>query len=116
MVMKHCKEPKLAKEFIKWFMAKEQYEKWFATADTFAIPPTKIWYDHPVWVRDRKNVVFRDVIKDARWPGFAGPASRKSSEAMAKYILVDMFAKAVQGTPPEEALKWATAELKKIYA
>jgi multiple sugar transport system substrate-binding protein len=67
-------------------------------------------------VRDRKNVVFRDVIKDARWPGYAGPASRNSSEAMAKYILVDMFAKAIQGTSPEEALKWATAELKKIYA
>jgi multiple sugar transport system substrate-binding protein len=116
MVMKHCKEQKLAKEFIKWFMAKERYEKWFDTADTFAIPPTKMWYDHPVWVRDRKNVVFRDVIKDARWPGYVGPASRKASEAMAKYILVDMFAKAIQGTSPEDALKWATAELKKIYA
>jgi ABC-type glycerol-3-phosphate transport system substrate-binding protein len=116
MVMKHCKEPKLAKEFIKWFMAKEQYEKWFDTADTFAIPPTKAWYDHPVWVRDRKNIVFRDVIKDARWPGYVGPAGRKASEAMAKYILVDMFAKAIQGTSPEDALKWATAELKKIYA
>ena len=51
MVMKHSKEQKLAKEFIKWFMAKERYEKWFDTADTFAIPPTKMWYDHPVWVR-----------------------------------------------------------------
>ena len=34
---------------------------------------------------------------------------------MAKYILVDMFAKAIQGTPPNEALKWATTELKKTY-
>jgi len=67
-------------------------------------------------VRDRKNVVFRDVIKEARWPGYAGAASRKASEAMAKYILVDMFAKAIQGTSPEDSLKWATAELKKIYA
>jgi hypothetical protein len=29
---------------------------------------------------------------------------------------VDMYATAIQGTSPEEALKWATAELKKIYA
>jgi len=35
---------------------------------------------------------------------------------MAKYIIVDMFAKAIQGTKPEDALKWATDELKKIYA
>jgi len=27
-----------------------------------------------------------------------------------------MFAKALQGTSPEEALAWATGELKKIYA
>jgi multiple sugar transport system substrate-binding protein len=34
---------------------------------------------------------------------------------MAKYIIVDMFAKAIQGTPPEESLAWAAGELKKIY-
>jgi len=27
-----------------------------------------------------------------------------------------MFAKAIQGTSPEEALKWATEELRKIYS
>ena len=115
-VMKYSKIQKLAKEFIRYYMAKPQYEKWFDVMDTFAIPPTKMWYDHPVWVRDRKNVVFRDVIKDSLWTGYAGPPSRKASEALAKYIIVDMFVKAIQGTPPEEALKWATAELRKIYA
>ena len=116
VVMKYSKNQKLAKEFIAWYMAKPQYEKWFDVMDTFSIPPTKSWYDHPVWVRDRKNIVFRDVIKDSLWPGYAGPPSRKASEAMAKYIIVDMFAKAIQGTKPEDALKWATDELKKIYA
>jgi multiple sugar transport system substrate-binding protein len=114
-VLKYSKNQKLAKEFIAWYMAKEQYGKWFDVMDTFSIPPTKVWYDSPVWVRDRKNIVFRDVIKDSLWPGYAGPPSRKASEAMAKYIIVDMFAKAIQGTKPEDALKWATDELKKIY-
>jgi len=115
-VMKYSKNIKLAKEYITWYMAKEQYEKWFDVMDTFSIPPTKAWYDHPVWVRDRKNIIFRDVIKDSRWIGYAGPPSRKASEAMAKYIIVDMFAKAIQGAKPEDALKWATDEMKKIYA
>ena len=75
-----------------------------------------MWYDHSLWVQDRKCTVFRDVINGSLWTGYAGPPSRKASEAMAKYIIVDMFAKAIQGTPPEEALKWATAEMKKIYA
>jgi len=26
-----------------------------------------------------------------------------------------MYAKAVQGMPPEDAVKWAEAELKKVY-
>ena len=30
-------------------------------------------------------------------------------------LYVDMFAKAIQGTSPEESLAWATGELKKIY-
>ena len=114
-VMKYGKNQKLAKEFIRFYMAKPQYEKWFDVMDTFAVPPTKAWYDHPVWVRDRKNLVFRDVIKESLWSGYAGPPSRRASEVLAKYIIVDMFAKAIQGTPPEEALKWATAESKKIY-
>jgi multiple sugar transport system substrate-binding protein len=114
-VLKYSKNQKLAKEFIAWYMAKEQYDKWFDVMDTFSIPPTKVWYDSPVWVRDRKNLVFRDVIKDSLWPGYAGPPSRKASEAMAKYVIVDMFARAIQGMKPEDALKGATAELKKIY-
>jgi multiple sugar transport system substrate-binding protein len=116
MVMKYSKNQKLAKEYIRWFMEKPQFEKLFIALNTFGIPPTKMWYDHPLWVQDRKCTVFRDVINGSLWTGYAGPPSRKASEAMAKYIIVDMFAKAIQGTSPEEALKWGTAEMKKIYA
>jgi multiple sugar transport system substrate-binding protein len=84
MVMKYSKNQKLAKEFIRWYMDKEQYEKWFEVMDTFSVPPTKMWYNHPIWTKDPKLTLFRDVIKDSRWVGYAGPPSRKASEAMAK--------------------------------
>jgi len=32
-----------------------------------------------------------------------------------KYIITDMYAKAVQGMPPEDAVRWAESELRKIY-
>jgi multiple sugar transport system substrate-binding protein len=35
---------------------------------------------------------------------------------LSKYIITDMYAKAVQGMAPEESVKWAEGELKKIYA
>ena len=47
--------------------------------------------------------------------GFAGPPDAKAQEGLSKYIITDMYAKAVQGMPPEDAVKWAEGELKKIY-
>ena len=41
---------------------------------------------------------------------------RPAAETISKYILVDMYAKAVQGTVPADAVKWAHGELVKIYA
>jgi multiple sugar transport system substrate-binding protein len=34
---------------------------------------------------------------------------------LTKYIIVDMYAKAVQGMPAEDAVNWATGEVQKIY-
>ena len=49
----------------------------------------------------------------ARLPG---AASAKATESYTKYIIVDMYAKAVQGMmKAEDAVKWAEGELKKIY-
>jgi multiple sugar transport system substrate-binding protein len=46
------------------------------------------------------------------YPGFANPAE---GEIFDTYVITDMFAKAAQGTSPEDAVKWAAAELKKVY-
>jgi multiple sugar transport system substrate-binding protein len=48
--------------------------------------------------------------------GYAGPPGRASAEAQTKYIIVDMYAKAVQGMPAEDAVKWAQGELTKVYS
>ena len=48
--------------------------------------------------------------------GYAGPPDRKAAEVLTKYIIVDMYAKAIQGMPAEDAVKWAHAEVAKVYA
>ena len=58
---------------------------------------------------------FRDVIHASRAPGWPGTSGRKAAEVVSKYIITDMYAKAVQGMAPEDSVKWADAELKKIY-
>ena len=48
--------------------------------------------------------------------GYAGPPNRKAAEVVTKYIIIDMYAKAIQGMPAEDAAKWAHGEAAKAYA
>jgi multiple sugar transport system substrate-binding protein len=97
-------------------MDKAQFEPYFVTMDTFGIPGTKTWFEHALWLKDSKTTVFRETLQSARQVGYAGPPGRKATEALSKYIIVDMFAKSLQGMAPEEAVKWAAGELRKIYS
>ena len=114
-VMKYSKNQQVAKDFIRFYMDRPQYDKYFETMDTFGIPGTKVYFDHPLWTKDPKTTVFRETLQSARQVGHAGPAGRKATEALSKYILVDMFARSLQGAAPEDAVKWAAGELRKIY-
>ena len=58
---------------------------------------------------------FKIAAKLGLSPGYAGPPNRKSAEVLTKYIITDMYAKAVQGMKAEDAVRWAEGELKKIY-
>jgi multiple sugar transport system substrate-binding protein len=48
-------------------------------------------------------------------PGYPGPSGKKAAEVLTKYIITDMYAKAVQGMSAEDAVKWADSEVKKVY-
>jgi hypothetical protein len=61
-----------------------------------------------------KGNLVPETLQYARQVGYAGSAGRKATEALSKYILVDMYAKSIQGMKPKDAVAWAT-ELKKIY-
>jgi multiple sugar transport system substrate-binding protein len=115
-VMKYSKNQQVAKDFIRFYMDRPQFDKYFETMDTFGIPGTKAYFDHPLWTKDPKTTVFRETLLSARQVGHAGPPGRKATEALSKYIIVDMFARSLQGAAPEDAVKWAAAELKKIYS
>jgi multiple sugar transport system substrate-binding protein len=59
--------------------------------------------------------IYRQAAASSRVFGYAGPPSAKATEVYSKYIIVDMFAKAVQGMKAEDAVKWAAGELQRIY-
>jgi multiple sugar transport system substrate-binding protein len=114
-VMSYSKNQKLAKDFLRWWGSREQFEVWFTAQRGFAQGLTKMWESHSMWQQDPVMLPFRDAAGKLRLFGHAGPANAKASEVYTKYIITDMYAKAVQGLSPEEAVKWAEGELKKIY-
>jgi multiple sugar transport system substrate-binding protein len=71
--------------------------------------------DDPVWKTDRKLEVVRQISKYVRMPGYPAPPSRPAAEAMIKYVVVNMFARACKGTATAETIRVAKAELKEIY-
>ena len=115
-VMKYSKNPRLAKDFLRWHHQKENYEKWFEVNEGYSVGTTRGWEEHPMWSRiDKPLQITRQVARMSLMIGHPGPASAKATEAYSKFIIVDMYAKAVSGTKAEDAVNWAEAELKKIY-
>jgi multiple sugar transport system substrate-binding protein len=114
--MGYSKNKDAAKELIRYLMAYDNYVEWLKAGQGFSTAPTKSFAKDKLWGElDPQVEPFKDIVKYGRHFGYAGPASRKAAEVWSKYIIVDMFAKAVQGTPPKEAITWATSELKKVY-
>jgi len=114
-VMGYSKNQKLAKDFLRWFHQKENYEPWFLSQKGFSVGPTTEWEKHKMWDEDPVMLPFRTGARAFRLFGYAGPPNAKATEVQTKYIITNMYAKAVQGMAPEEAVKWAETELKKIY-
>jgi multiple sugar transport system substrate-binding protein len=116
MVMSYSKNQKAAKEFLTWIHTPANYEKWFVSQKGYSTPPTAQWEKHKMWDEDPVMAPFKIAAKLGLSPGYAGPPNRKSAEVLTKYIITDMYAKAVQGMSAEEAVKWAAEEVGKVYA
>jgi multiple sugar transport system substrate-binding protein len=96
-------------------MDPKQVERWYAAADSYYAPYLQAYDDAPLWHVEKRNLPYRDSLKTSHLPGWPAPVSRQSSESVAKYVVVDMFAKACTGRPTKEVIAEAKAQLQQIY-
>jgi multiple sugar transport system substrate-binding protein len=68
-----------------------------------------MWEENPVMLP------FKVAGRLGELPGRKGLPNARAGEVLSKYVIVDMYAKAVQGGTAEEAVAWAEGELKKVY-
>jgi len=116
MVMGYSKNQKPAKDFLRWIHSKPVFDEWFTSQQGYSCGATKDWEKHKVWDVDPVMAPFRDLPVRGRLAGSAGPPNRRAAEVVSKYIIVDMYAKAIQGMPAEESARRAHAEIAKVYA
>ena len=115
MVMGYSRNQKPAKDFLRWIHSKPVFDEWFTSQQGYSCGATKEWEKHKVWDVDPVMEPFRDLPARGRLAGSAGPPNRRAAEVVSKYIIVDMYAKAIQGMPAEESAKRAHDELVKVY-
>ena len=111
----YSKNQKAAKELLKFFHTKENFEQWFVTGQGFYTPPTTGWEDHAVWKKDPVMAPYAVAGKLGLMPGHPGEPNAKAAEVLTKYLIGNMFAAAIKGQAAEAAVAACDAELKKIY-
>lgn len=114
-ILKNSKNVETAKEFLKWFFSDKPYGDWFHVHEGYMTGNTKKWANDPMWQKDPKVTIYKDVPKYGRFDGYAGPADAKAAEVYSKYIIVDMYAKIASGENVESTFKATEDQLRRIY-
>jgi multiple sugar transport system substrate-binding protein len=115
-VMKYSTNVDAAKAFIKWRMTDAVWMQLFEEYSSFICGIGTKQNDNPLWDKFPPTTrVFKQAPEGFRTLGSPGQPDHKVGLSVSKYIVVDMFAKAVQGESPEAAVAWAENELKQVY-
>jgi multiple sugar transport system substrate-binding protein len=115
-IFRFSKSQKEAKEFIGWLLQPKQYSAWMGIGEGMTAGLLNFYEDDPVWKKDPKLEIVRQIPKYVRMPGYPGPPTRQAAESMVKYVIVNMYARACKGMSTAETMKIAENELKEIYA
>ncbi len=114
-IFKHTPDPEAAKHFLRWLMDEKQVAGWYASGFMYYAPFLHA-YDHsPEWDKEPRFKPDHLVLETGKLVSYPAPADRRAGEVIAKWIVVDMFAKAASGTPTKTAIANAVSGLKQIY-
>lgn len=114
-IFAHTPDKQAAKDFLRWLMKPQQVGAWYDVATTYYQPFLHAYDEAPMWKVEPRNLPYRDALKTAHLPGWPQPLSRAQSETIAKFVVIDMFAKACAGKSTKEVIADAKSQLTQIY-
>jgi multiple sugar transport system substrate-binding protein len=110
------KYPNAAKAFIAFMLEKEQFEGWLQGAQGYLTQTLNAYENAPIWTADPKNFVFSQASKRTLPASGIGTVGEKAAQAIADFIVVDMFANYCTGTKDAKgSIAEAERQLKRIY-
>src|SRR5881296_796092 len=114
-IMTHAPDQAAAKAFLRWLYDDKQLFRWLAAGEAYYAPFLAAYENHPMWNPEPRYLPYKESLKTTHLHGWPGPPSHAMSESVAKYVLVDMFAKACRGDATKDVIATAAAQLKQIY-
>ena len=116
-IWKFSKHVEPAKEWVRYLLGKrEVYDEWIMSADAFNLPIYERLQDHPVLRTDPKYAALGAPGVQYHLYGWPAPPTDRIQLITNSFIVPNLLAKAVTGTPNKEAIAWAENEMKKIMA
>jgi multiple sugar transport system substrate-binding protein len=104
----------LAKEFLAYLFEEKNYSDWIVASSGFNHPALRSYETHPIWQENPKFTILPAELQYGRPRGWPAKPNEHIQIIEDNYILPDMVAKAVTGTPVEQAIAWGEEQVRRV--
>jgi multiple sugar transport system substrate-binding protein len=116
MAFAYTKYPNAARALIAYLMEKAQYDRLIEASAGYVSHTLKGFGDHPVWTKDPRVAVFKDVGARGRSIAYAGKLGYAAAGVLADDVVIDLFADVVSGQmPAKDAIAKAEKRIQRYY-
>jgi multiple sugar transport system substrate-binding protein len=114
-IWKWAQDVELCKDFVRFLYEDKHYVDFIVAGDNYNHPIFQDMEDHEVWDIDPKYKPMKTIGRYSHLYGWPAPPSEKILVLTYSYTLPNMYAKAVTGTPTDEAMQWAEDRIVEIF-
>jgi multiple sugar transport system substrate-binding protein len=108
------KNIELGKEFLRFLYERENFNAWIAASFGFNQPPLRYYANNPVWSQNPKTAILPQEAEYAVARGWPAKPNEFFQIIDNNYILPNMAAKAVTGTPIKAAIAWGEDQVRRV--
>jgi multiple sugar transport system substrate-binding protein len=105
----------LAKDFLAFLFEREHFNAWITASYGYNQPPLRAFANNPIWQQDPKTALIPQEGEYARARGWPAKPNAYVQLIENNYILPNMAAKAVTGTPIKEAIHWGVGQVRQVF-